>query len=176
MSSLFSFIVSAAIFGIIVAIGCLVLSVKYKRRAVRDVQKLCQGISAFFKEYGRYPIVDAESDEQLGGSVMKVLCGSHWITGEAIHENIGKLNPKLINFVECFVGRKTVNDMVTDPWDEPYNIAFDTNRDGITEIVLEYAGEKTVKRIKAPFVVWCDGPNRKNELGSGDDIASWNMQ
>ena len=131
-----------------------------------------QSMLLFFDTYGQYPIVSDKSDEQ-GGSVLNVLGGVKWISGDPMYEYVGTLNPKLINFIEYFMGRKTVNDMILDPWGEPYHIAIDTNGDGITEIQLLYAEAEIIERVEAPFAIWSNGPNRKNELGRGDDIASW---
>jgi hypothetical protein len=52
-----------------------------------------------------------------------------------------------------------------DPWGNAYHIVADWNGDGkvvVGSIV-----------ISNPVAVWSDGPNRKNELGKGDDICSW---
>jgi hypothetical protein len=77
------------------------------------------------------------------------------------------------------MGRRTVNDMIVDPCDEPYHIAIDTNGDGIVELVWktfthDYEPiDDLVLRIYRPVIAWSNGPDKRNNLGFGDDICSW---
>ncbi len=52
-----------------------------------------------------------------------------------------------------------------DPWDNPMNLLADWSGDGRVSV-----GKKVLRK---PVAVWSDGPNGKNESGSGDDITSW---
>jgi hypothetical protein len=52
-----------------------------------------------------------------------------------------------------------------DPWGTPYNIFFDDDADGRIRL-----GEKSVK---AGFLIWSSGPDRKDDQGAGDDIRGW---
>ena len=144
-----------------------------KKKAREDIRELTISIITFHETYGTYPIADYCNDEQSGMSVMDILVGKKDIMGFANSEEVAKNNPKLINFSKFFINKKTINGMILDPWETPYHIAFDTNKDGITEISALYENEEKIGRIKAPFVIWSNGASRKNELGGSGNITSW---
>lgn len=52
-----------------------------------------------------------------------------------------------------------------DPWGKEYNIVIDLNGDGRVAVGDQH--------VKGRIAVWADGPNGVDELGGGDDIASW---
>lgn len=177
METLFSYMILGALLIFVYFFLSVVSSWKCKRQAVRDVRELTRNILAFYGKYRYYPIVDDKSDEQCC-SIMNVLCGrkwaaGKWCTGRPISEDVAQLNPALINFSENLLGRRTINGHLVDPWGETYHIAIDTDNDGITEIFLSSSKEEICKRVNSPVAVWSNGPNRENDLGGGDDIASW---
>ncbi len=52
-----------------------------------------------------------------------------------------------------------------DPWGTPYHIIIDLDADQVVTV-----GDRNIQRTVA---VWSSGKNKKNEWGTGDDIASW---
>jgi hypothetical protein len=100
--------------------------------------------------------------------------------GEPFYPYVAKHNPDMINFAEGIIGRRTINGQIVDPWDSPYNICIDTNDDGIVEIDRHYSRcedgpslEHDNVQVGAPIAIWSNGPNKKDDLGLGDDIRSW---
>ncbi len=168
-----SYLITIAIFGLVLSVFCWHSRRKKKAKAFKDISELAKSIRHFYKIYNYYPITDFTSDEQSGGSVMDILLGKQWVTGHPYSNDVSEKNPKLINFVKYFLHQNTINDMIIDPWGKPYRIAFDTNGDGITEINKLLSGEETIKKIHAPFIIWSDGPDHKNNLCDGDDIYIW---
>jgi type II secretory pathway pseudopilin PulG len=148
-------------------------------QAKKDVLEIVNMIEQYRKTYGRYPIVGKVIDEQPSNTLMNILIGLRTPWGDPVYSEVEALNPKLINFGKMFMGRQTINDMITDPWDEPYNIAIDTNGDGVVEIIHKTftADNKPIDclvlRIHSPIIAWSNGPDKRNDLGFGDDICSW---
>lgn len=120
--------------------------------------------------YGTYPIINNNRDEQSGEDIMDILVALKSPFGSPSYSRVVKLNPKMINFAKPFLGRRTINGMIVDPWGGPYHIAIDTNGDGIIEI---HPIEGIELRIHQSVIAWSNGPNRRNDLGFGDDICSW---
>lgn len=58
------------------------------------------------------------------------------------------------------------NGVLVDHWNRPLHLAVDLDGDGS---VLSGAGQIDDTSV----LVWSDGPNGRNEFGSGDDIRSW---
>lgn len=143
-----------------------------KKQAICDIAELCKGLFEYYKEYQKYPILDYTTDEQ-NSEIILVLAGLKWNFGQPVTENVARLNPKSINFLEYFDGRIPLDHMITDPWESQYHIAIDTDGDFIIEIFFSSAGEKTTKQVFAPIAVWSRGPDRRNYLGDANGISSW---
>lgn len=139
-------------------------------RANDDVMKLVEMIERYRLAYGVYPIIRNDADEQPGEGIMDILVALKSPLCTPSYSRVEKLNPNMINFAEFFIGRRTINGMIVDPWGEPYHVAIDTNEDGITEICR--FGNIDL-RIHQPVLVWSNGPNRRNDFGLGDDICNW---
>jgi hypothetical protein len=172
----------AIIGGIIAAIAYYIESTKKSQRyyqARADVMQIVEIIENYHKAYGEYLIVERNIDEQPGSILMNILAAVHTPLGYPFYSGVAEHNPKMINFAEVIMGRRTVNDMIVDPWDEPYHIAIDTNGDGIVELVWktfthDYEPiDDLVLRIYRPVIAWSNGPDKRNNLGFGDDICSW---
>ena len=65
-------------------------------------------------------------------------------------ESINGQNPKKLDYVEALPSEMNRAGEFLDPWGEPYRISVDPN-----------------------VRVYSCGPNRLDEQGDGDDIASW---
>jgi type II secretory pathway pseudopilin PulG len=65
-------------------------------------------------------------------------------------ESINGQNPKKLDYVEALPSEMNSTGEFLDPWGEPYRISVDP-------------------KVR----VYSCGPNRNDEQGDGDDIASW---
>src|SRR5262245_8817987 len=151
-----------------------------RENVLTDIAKLRVIIEKYRDYYGRYSIVNSESDEQSGLCLLEILVGKKFPWGELYNESVARFNPDGINFAESLVGRRTINGQIVDPWDNPYNICIDRNEDGVVEFdrhCLEREDGPLIEhyhvRIGAPIAIWSNGPNKRNDLGLGDDIKSW---
>jgi len=160
-------------------------------RAQIEISQLFNAIIKCAFENKQFPIVTATSDRQYGRDLLTVLVGGKWTNpydGISVPADkiVEKLNPKLVNYLAHFTGKSLDHPLnafrtcYVDPWGEPYNFAIDTNGDGIIEIHGQsYAHkggsliEEYILRIGQPVAIWSNGPNLRDDLGLGDDIASW---
>lgn len=65
-------------------------------------------------------------------------------------ENIGGQNPKKLDYIEAGMGEMNKAGEFVDPWGSPYRLS-----------------------VTGGVRVYSCGPNRQDEQGNGDDIASW---
>ena len=117
----------AIVGGIIAAIAYYIESTKKSQRyyqARADVMQIVEIIENYHKAYGEYLIVERNIDEQPGSILMNILAAVHTPLGYPFYSEVAEHNPKMINFAEVIMGRCTVNDMIVDPWDEPYHSRF----------------------------------------------------
>lgn len=148
-------------------------------KARADVAEILEAIERYHAEYGKYPILESRNDQQPGGSLVRVLLAEHTQWGQPFYAYIAEHNPKMINFAPSLMGRRAINNMIVDPWDEPYYVAMDTDGDGIVTFTLTGFThdmrliDEMVLRIHRPVVVWSSGPDRRDGRGFGDDICSW---
>jgi hypothetical protein len=64
--------------------------------------------------------------------------------------------------------------MILDPWGNPYNVAIDSNNDGIVNIFSSIVNStQKVTNIFTDIAIWSNGPNSINEFGLNDDISNW---
>ena len=138
-------------------------------RVKDDISMIITILEKYYSYYKHYP-----------SKLYEVLVGLETPCGEPYYRYVAKHNPDMINFAESLIGRRTVNGEIVDPWDNPYNIYIDTDNDGIVEIDLHYLRDKDGPLIEhyhvqvgASIAIWSNGPNKKDDLGLGDDIKSW---
>ena len=143
-----------------------------------DVVMIVEIIEQYRETYGAYPIVTARTDEQSASSIIRLLAAVRTPMGRPVDEDTALMNPEMISFAKPFLGRRTINGMIVDPWGNPYHIAIDTNGDGTVELdsrdsQLYSSLEEFVLKVHLPVIAWSDGPDRRNDFGFGDDICSW---
>ncbi len=163
------------------------------RRARRDIRLISAAIKGYLETYKRLPIVDQNRDEQSTGTVLTILRALHVTiytdeTGvaaakEVPAEIVARENPKLINFLSTPLSREKYDHRMCDPWGQDYHIALDRDGDCMTDIETErtnYIGvghrvedRRIQVKIVHPAAVWSSGPDRRNDLGDGDDITNW---
>ncbi len=170
--------------GIVGAIIVVLIESNRKRQQYEQAKKDVMDIVAMIEEYrdfyGFYPIMEKGLDVQPGGTLLNVMTALQTPTGHAFYSYIADFNPEMINFARNFAGRRTLNDMIVDPWGMPYNIAIDTNADGSIDIIEKRFDKDAdslnfsfVMRIYRAVIVWSNGPDKQNDFGFGDDICSW---
>lgn len=115
----------------------------YEVRAQAEAQSIRMAVKAYYSEYGRLP------DGETAAKIITVLMGS---------------NPRQIMFLDVSDASFRESTFV-DPWSQGYAIELDSNYDGVVTL-----GDETIRDVCA---VWSYGPNKRDEKGLGDDVASW---
>lgn len=98
-------------------------------QAMSDVNSLVIAVKAYYADYGRYPFGNGTAgDTHCGergsianGQLMNALRGIAG-TGNTGHEN----NIRKVNYLDLSEDRLDVNGNFVDPWDQQYEISFDT--------------------------------------------------
>jgi len=119
------------------------------------IQQLLQACTAYHAEYGRFPYDDLNPvDRELSIRDAISVFQNRDITQ----------NRKRIVFYEPAANQTVSGDLV-DPWKTPYHVMVDGDGDGkISTFVVP---------VQQRVLVWSYGPNKQNDYGTGDDIASW---
>src|SRR5689334_23019770 len=63
-----------------------------RENVLTDISKLRVIIEKYRDHYGRYPIVNSESDEQSGLYLLEILVGKKFPWGELCNESVAKFN------------------------------------------------------------------------------------
>jgi hypothetical protein len=113
--------------------------------------KLQTALQAYRADFSQLPSLPATNGEQVDlKALIRVLEGGN-AKGASYYQSGG-------NGVE-------VNKLPADTWLQHVNVAIDLDGDGQVTI-----GDKKVSGVCA---VWSSGPNKRNDLGTGDDVTSW---
>ena len=122
------------------------------------IEMIRVAMQQFHKLYDRFPLQSEPMDHPYVSDqarLIRILRGT---------ENNLKEDPAISVFLE--VNDKDKGDRgMLDPWENPMHIVADWSGDGRVSVGANVLHEKVA--------VWSDGPNGKNEFGSGDDITSW---
>ena len=124
----------------------------------KDVVSVARALHGIHERYGRYPLQSSSVDHAYDGDqalLLQILCGASQPPPE---------NPDQIRFIELANEDEGERGMI-DPWGKPVHIVADWSGDGRVSVGTKILDEK--------IAVWSDGPDGKNESGSGDDITSW---
>jgi prepilin-type N-terminal cleavage/methylation domain-containing protein len=124
-----------------------------KTQAKNDEQQIVTAITAYYTEYGKYPIVTGGADVTFTGTTAGTSSGSSnaamfdvlrnnttGVNGPSGTNIVGTLNPRQIIFVQPPVVKNFTNPVLGivpngyllsgiwyDPWGSPYNITLDGN-------------------------------------------------
>jgi hypothetical protein len=129
-----------------------------KRECKREVVSVAMALHYIHERYGRFPLQSSSEDHAYDGDqalLLQILCGAAQPPPE---------NPDQIRFIELSEEDQGERGMI-DPWGNPVHIVADWSGDGRVSVGTKILDEK--------IAVWSDGPDGKNESGSGDDITSW---
>lgn len=80
---------------------------------------------------------------------------------------LGGNNPGNVTYYQPGTQGMQVNGLPTDLWLQPLRIAIDLNGDGFVQVGTQ--------RVTGIVAVWSTGPDKKDDLGTGDDINSWSQ-
>ena len=165
----------------ILAVTMSAINQSNKARAMSDVKAIRDAILTYYAEYGKYPSnADggwcAWTDQTY--SVLSAGANTQGI-------RFPTANPK--NIVFLTLGANQLCGFwgyPVDPWGSWYGIMMDYNYDG--KIDTNDSGSWGSPNCggnwsnwqgpildKIGVAVWSNGPNKTNEWGQGDDIASW---
>ena len=125
---------------------------------MNKIKAVAMAAKAYQTHYGRFPLQSSSMDHPYDGDqalLLQILCGASQPPPE---------NPERIRFLELAAENQGERGMI-DPWGNPMHIVADWSGDGRVSVGTKVLNEK--------IAVWSDGPNGKNESGSGDDITSW---
>lgn len=126
--------------------------------AKADVLSICHAIKMFRDDHGYYPMPTNRLETSDLCAVLKVLIGST----ESVEEKL--LNPGAVLYINIDYGRYS-SEGYRDPWGSFYNLIL--YADPKRKVSIDGV------QINDNVVVWTNGPNKKNEVGGGDDIVSW---
>jgi prepilin-type N-terminal cleavage/methylation domain-containing protein len=143
--------------------------------AIKDVQL---GVKNYQVEYNRYPLASTAGESPIplseGEPLLNVLLG----------QNISKLNPREIVFLEAPMGKNGAGGLIgsegsfglTDVWGEPYEVVMDSNYDNrISNPDTENSDESIASGASPTLItgtiVYSLGEDK--EVHTKDDVVSW---
>lgn len=156
----FSILATIAFFAAIAIVGAAALPfVKQQADATMTnvhCMQLVVAVGAYRAEYNRMPLMEAGAKEDQLVDNKGLLA--------VLRAQDEEANPKKTVFFETS-SASIVKGRLVDGWKEPFHIALDADGDGAVK----------VGNIDAPVAVavWSSGPNKQDEEGAGDDVASW---
>jgi prepilin-type N-terminal cleavage/methylation domain-containing protein len=155
-----------------------------KVQAKNDLAQIVTAINAYYTEYGKYPLVVADTTYGPGGSSNAALFNELRATNSAIQ------NPKKIIFLSppdakdagsprSGMGTTTGAGQFFDPWGTPYNVRLDGNYDD--QLTNPYGANQGAgsSPIRQGIIAWSRGQDKtlgKNANGkftNSDDVISW---
>jgi type II secretory pathway pseudopilin PulG len=166
-----------------------------RTQAKNDLNQIVTAISAFYTEYGYYPLPQnittdtTYGDPSVGGnpnnSVLDIL---RYDTNHGDSAWVQQINPRQVVFIEPPVAKDQTNPKLGirfttgawyDPWGYQYNMIIDANYNGVTNATVSanYADLSTTyttatdnsgdKGPKTGAIAWTEGPDDK--LGNNGD-------
>ncbi|CAN5578364.1 hypothetical protein BH20VER3_BH20VER3_18100 [soil metagenome] len=149
-------------------------------QARNDLAQIVTAVSAFYTEYGKYPLATDDStvtdNANLFYSLRAVPFGAN--------EN-DAVNPKKIVFISPPDVKDTTrprsgigsNGQDYDPWGNPYLVAMDGNYDD--QIANPYSSNAGSAQLRVGVIAWSKGRDGLTSAGdkktgtNDDDIISW---
>jgi type II secretory pathway pseudopilin PulG len=166
-----------AIISILAGVLLPVLSTARNRanvaKAQAAVSSLTTAFTAYYTEYGRWPVTDGTPNVTyiVDTNMVILLQGTDVPTGTPAVTPTGTLgtlggNPRRIVFMNFNAKDLNSAGAFVDPWQGIYRCRFDT----------QYANQiqdpfvASIKLITAGALLWSDGPDKKPANGVADDI------
>ena len=161
-------------------------------QAKNDLTQIVNAVNAYYTEYGKYPLVSADTIYGPAGTANNVLFNELRATASAIQ------NPRQIVFISPpYVKDRTnprsgiatqattingiavaIGDLV-DPWGTPYNVKIDGNYDN--QLANPYTADTGAgpATLNIGVIAWslgkdqAGGSGNKNSGAGDDDVISW---
>jgi prepilin-type N-terminal cleavage/methylation domain-containing protein len=128
-----------------------------RTQAKNDLNQITTAISAFYTEYGRYPVDPTITNpSDANGGTFTASSANNYLLFDVLRNDISRnqtmvqsLNPRQIVFIEPPIAKDQVNPKLGictgttcakpgvwyDPWGYPYNITLDANYNAVTNAV-----------------------------------------
>jgi type II secretory pathway pseudopilin PulG len=165
-------------------------------KARAEVKSLVNAWKAYFNEYGRWPVEndnrlfnlelegkyrplageEGEKNESTGIVMVVTVMTNIMYPSASLYAGKKNMNPICTKYNpkrEVFLTYradsvdKKRGDMV-DPWDKPYKVMFDVNRDG--KVDRPKIGSLPATSVYDSVISWSTGPDGRE---SADDVNSW---
>ncbi|PYL96228.1 MAG: prepilin-type cleavage/methylation domain-containing protein [Verrucomicrobia bacterium] len=180
----------AALLGLAFPVFQGVLDRAKKVQAKNDVTQIVTAVNAFYTEYGKYPLVTADTIYGAGGTSSADLFYS--LRAVALGANapvngVPAVNSRAIVFISPAEDTSQTNPKgkigstghFCDPWGQPYKIAIDGNYDN--QITNPYTADTGAGpgTLRQGVLAWSYGKDTKlgnngdGKYKNSDDVISW---
>ena len=180
----------AALLGLAFPVFQGVLDRAKKVQAKNDVTQIVTAVNAFYTEYGKYPLVTADTIYGAGGTSSADLFYS--LRAVALGANapvngVPAVNSRAIVFISPAEDTSQTNPkgkigstgQFCDPWGQPYKIAIDGNYDN--QITNPYTADTGAGpgTLRQGVLAWSYGKDTKlgnngdGKYKNSDDVISW---
>ncbi len=157
-------------------------------QAKNDLTQIVNAVNAFYTEYGKYPLVTADTTYGPGGTANNMLFN-------VLRAMDSTNNPRQIVFISpAYVKTPTnprsgiatqattingiavaIGDLV-DPWGTPYNVKIDGNYDN--QLANPYTADTGAgpATLNIGVIAWSRGPDQiqgTTNFSASDDVISW---
>ncbi|PYL64801.1 MAG: hypothetical protein DMF25_05770 [Verrucomicrobia bacterium] len=178
----------AILMGLLFAGGRAVQQQAKRTQAKNDLAQIVTAVNAFYTEYGKYPLVTADTIYGTGGTSSADLF--YALRAVALGANASNaINPRQIVFKIVFISPPYVKDPGTpvsgigtvtgarqyyDPWGMPYAIEVDGNYNNQIDI-NPYTANAGPSPLQAGVIAWSLGSDhlKGSDLAASDDVISW---
>ena len=162
-----------------------------RTQAKNDLTQIVNAVNAYYTEYGKYPLVAADTIYGAGGTLNADLF--YTLRAVASDANAGDVaNPRKIVFISppdakdqtnSRSGIKTSDGQWYDPWGTPYVVEIDGNYDNQI-LVNPYALNAGATPLRIGVIAWSFGKDAQSDSVPGpaadkntgtndDDVISW---
>jgi prepilin-type N-terminal cleavage/methylation domain-containing protein len=155
-----------------------------KTQAKNDVTQIVTAVNAFYTEYGKYPIVTADTiygpagTSTTNNTVLDVLRAKNNTENPRQIIFISPPDAKNPSHPRSGIGTATGAGQYFDPWGFAYNIAIDGNYDN--QLANPYSSGAGNATLQIGVIAWSSGADGasnsaadKNSGKNKDDVISW---
>jgi prepilin-type N-terminal cleavage/methylation domain-containing protein len=158
-----------------------------KTQARNDLVQIVTAVNAFYTEYGKYPLVTADTTYGTAGPPNNLLF-------DVLRAKNTAENPRQIIFIsppdvknaakpQAGIGTNPANaGQFFDPWGTPYHVRIDGNYDN--QVANPFSANAGSESLQAGVIAWSFGkdaasdstapaPTDKNTSKNKDDVISW---
>src|SRR5262245_16149749 len=156
-------------------------------QAKNDLSQIVNAVNAFYTDYGKYPLVTADTTYGPGGTANNLLVSVLRATDTTNNpRQVVFINPPYVKTpANPRLGIATqatningiavaVNDLV-DPWGTPYNLRIDGNYDN--QLTNPYTANTGAgpSPLSIGVIAWSLGANQTQgaDFSASDDVISW---